>query len=906
MNAKAFAIERRNVGLQPETLLPYQQTNDENVEASQQNSHGLQILLERKRADLVTLLNGGYALGTPDFIRAVNEMGLIQEPIGIWNVSIAPFGDLNQKPTQFTKQAVYDVMRRLLSPVESLRSGCMVLLQRLYQRAAPGRVAAYIQAANSASLPLLWGYALYAEMEDQILRNDLKRITLEDLHATITGLFRGRLGRMFRAFGLHPPGAPPPPGGGPGPGDDAAGHGNGDSDSDGDGFSDGGDSVPSFGLQQPPIFTPAESDDEAAGYHTPSSNGSMRPAPRRGPFGRNADLDAWYGAPERAVPVFRRPGENVAMQNAPGDDDGDDGAPPGGVVPVAIHTPRAGQQDAAAQWGVDTRFGSDDFPPGPGGPGDNSEFRPIVVGPTAMGPLLPPQESVAERVARGDPWLPPGPASVYRRLTRALPQNTQTNIPRQVVGTNSDALEQARYAAHRDPVYQPQGPVPVSFHAPWAFPASEFGGLPMRSAQGSAQVLPPPNLRLPQGARVVPPPTQQPGSGAWGYVSQVRDEGGGVQREDDTPRRGTNRAAEEPSDRAVRPRTTTRRGTNRAAEEPAGQPSDRPRRARTGEARKGRTPALDESQAPRPNPAAKAVMAAAVAAGAVKRVAGQAAKRAAANAPTPAEAASAAATAAIRAADAASAMVARTAANTVLATKRSGRSATALAKHTIAAVAPIVNRVVSEAVQRGRRASSAAKTAVDKTVKNTKLKVNAAAEATGSAVRAASRGLAHAADVVQRVVRRTANRAKELVNNPQEIPDAGDLMPGRRTRQTAPGRRTVAKADEAEQPPRAPARFNRALRRANSFEQTLRPPNPKYPRINLDLPRQPRNWRGIKENEREQFAESDRKKRAMFASMNARRGRKTGGNMTLRNKLELSSPILPYDHLANDGYYIKY
>jgi hypothetical protein len=306
-------------------------------------------------------------------------------------------------------------------------------------------------------------------------------------------------------------------------------------------------------------------------------------------------------------------------------------------------------------------------------------------------------------------------------------------------------------------------------------------------------------------------------------------------------------------------------------------------------------------------------MAAAVAAGAVKRVAGQAAKRAAANAPTPAEAASAAATAAIRAADAASAIVARTAANTVLATKRSGRSATALAKHTIAAVAPIVNRVVSEAVQRGRRASSAAKTAVDKTVKNTKLKVKAAAEATGSAVRAASRGLAHAADVVQRVVRRTANRAKELVNNPQEIPDAGDLMPGRRTRQTAPGRRTVAKADEAEQPPRAPARFyiprgsqEIDLTSAPKRFRTVRPPNPNYPVIDLERKRQPNNWRGIRENEREQFAESDRKKRAMFASMNARRGRKTGGNMTLRKKLELSSPILPYDHLANDGYYIKY
>ena len=86
----------------------------------------------------------------------------------------------------------------------------------------------------------------------------------------------------------------------------------------------------------------------------------------------------------------------------------------------------------------------------------------------------------------------------------------------------------------------------------------------------------------------------------------------------------------------------------------------------------------------------------------------------------------------------------------------------------------------------------------------------------------------------------------------------------------------------------------------------MRPPNPNYPVIDLERKRQPNNWRGIKENEREQFAESDRKKRAMYASINARKGRKTGGNKALRKKLELSSPILPYDHLANDGYYIKY
>ena len=49
MNSAAYAIERKNVGLQPETLLPYHQTNEENVQASQQNNTGLLILLDRKK-----------------------------------------------------------------------------------------------------------------------------------------------------------------------------------------------------------------------------------------------------------------------------------------------------------------------------------------------------------------------------------------------------------------------------------------------------------------------------------------------------------------------------------------------------------------------------------------------------------------------------------------------------------------------------------------------------------------------------------------------------------------------------------------------------------------------------------------------------------------------------------------
>ena len=205
MNTKAFAIERRNVGLQPETLLPYQQTNDENVQASQQNSQGLLILLDRKRADMITLLNDGYGTGSPDFVRAINEMGLIQEPIGIWNESIAPFGDLSQKPTQFTKQAVYEVMKRLMTPVQTLKDGCTALLGRLFQLVVQTRNPYYAQIFRQSSYALLWGYALYAEMEDQLQSGNLRRITLEDLHVIIAGVFRGGIGGMFRAFGMQPP-----------------------------------------------------------------------------------------------------------------------------------------------------------------------------------------------------------------------------------------------------------------------------------------------------------------------------------------------------------------------------------------------------------------------------------------------------------------------------------------------------------------------------------------------------------------------------------------------------------------------------------------------------------------------------------------------------------------------------
>ena len=220
VNTAAYAIERRNVGIQPETLLPYQQTNDENVQASQQNSTGLLVLLDKKKADMTTLVNNGYNLGTPDFVRAVNEIGLIQEPISIWNIAIAPFGDLKQRPTQFTKQAVYDVMKKLNAPVQYLRAGCEHMLGQLFQLWQTGNPY-YLQVVRQSLEPLLWGLALYQEMEDQLRSGNLKPILLEDLRVRLVVVFRGHYAPMFQAFNMQPPqnppgGPPPPPPPGPG------------------------------------------------------------------------------------------------------------------------------------------------------------------------------------------------------------------------------------------------------------------------------------------------------------------------------------------------------------------------------------------------------------------------------------------------------------------------------------------------------------------------------------------------------------------------------------------------------------------------------------------------------------------------------------------------------------------
>ena len=301
---------------------------------------------------------------------------------------------------------------------------------------------------------------------------------------------------------------------------------------------------------------------------------------------------------------------------------------------------------------------------------------------------------------------------------------------------------------------------------------------------------------------------------------------------------------------------------------------------------------------------------AAAAATAVKQVAKQAATAAAAQAPTPASAPADAAAAAGQAATAVVNRVANTVAKTVKQTgnilKGKPKAAGRLVAAVVADAAPLVHSVVENVASRGRRATSVAaqvatklgKHVVDKTVIRP-------AMATGAVIRSASQGLRAAAGRVASAARRAASKAMEVLQNPEEVPEFG-----RRRQPAAPGRRAVAKSPEAESksrtPPREPARFNKALQRANSFDVPLRPPNPKYPRIDVDLPRQPRNWRGIQDNEKEMFAEIDRKAKVRNASINARKGRKTGGNKALRKKLELSSPILPYDHLANDGYYIKY
>ena len=98
-----FHIQKKNVGLTTESLLPYTQLNAEVNESVSTSINQLFVLLERKKSEAHTYLQHNYSIvGMKK--ASVQELGNIEEVMRLYNTAVEPYLGMKTSLTQTTKK----------------------------------------------------------------------------------------------------------------------------------------------------------------------------------------------------------------------------------------------------------------------------------------------------------------------------------------------------------------------------------------------------------------------------------------------------------------------------------------------------------------------------------------------------------------------------------------------------------------------------------------------------------------------------------------------------------------------------------------------------------------------------------------------------------------------------------
>ena len=119
INAMVMNIERKNVGLTTESLLPYTQLNAEVNESVSTSINQLFVLLERKKSEIHTYLQHNYAIvGMKK--ASVQELGNIEEVMRLYNTAVEPYLGMKTSLTQTTKNQLLSSIRKIMPQVSYL------------------------------------------------------------------------------------------------------------------------------------------------------------------------------------------------------------------------------------------------------------------------------------------------------------------------------------------------------------------------------------------------------------------------------------------------------------------------------------------------------------------------------------------------------------------------------------------------------------------------------------------------------------------------------------------------------------------------------------------------------------------------------------------------------------------
>ena len=265
INAMVMALERKNVEMNTENLLPYNQLNNELLDATGEGVSALLLLLEKKRAEVV---NCSQRAHPQQYLRkdSLDEIGRIEDVLRQYNSVVEPYEGMKTPNTQQTKSDILQKVRKLQPSVSFIANGINGILTDFYNRRHVTRPASVRQQIIAEYSKLVSAFVFYTMILGQLRSGNIFPINRSDLSDAIDNFIssNAEVADMFRMFRLTkyfdnsppPPPPPPPPGGAPppqpplpppqpppgdgqqpggGPGGGPGGNGDG-GDDDGDGF----------------------------------------------------------------------------------------------------------------------------------------------------------------------------------------------------------------------------------------------------------------------------------------------------------------------------------------------------------------------------------------------------------------------------------------------------------------------------------------------------------------------------------------------------------------------------------------------------------------------------------------------------------------------------------------------
>ena len=120
MNAMVFNIEKKNVGLYTENVMPYSQITAEVFDIVKSNINQLIVILEKKKSEIHTYTHINYAddqqPGGAGAKRLLGEnAGMVEDVMRLYNTAVEPY--ITFKITETTKSQILQELRKRIMPI---------------------------------------------------------------------------------------------------------------------------------------------------------------------------------------------------------------------------------------------------------------------------------------------------------------------------------------------------------------------------------------------------------------------------------------------------------------------------------------------------------------------------------------------------------------------------------------------------------------------------------------------------------------------------------------------------------------------------------------------------------------------------------------------------------------------